>query len=271
MEKIILELEKRARDLRIKAVEMVYNAKSGHIGGSLSCTDILTVLYHHTMDLSTDENGKRTDKFILSKGHATPIYYATLASVGFLSDENLKGFRNINSKLEGHPSNKINGVDSSSGSLGQGLSIGNGMALAKKIDKKEGNVYVLLGDGEIEEGQVWEALMSTVKFKLNNLCVIIDNNNLQIDGNVIDIKNIQNLDNRLKAFGFNVITIDGHNILEIIEAFNNFKKSSIPTVIIAKTIKSKGVKFMENNADWHGKAPNDEEYNLALEQLKGGK
>lgn len=269
MKNRVLELEKRAKDLRIKVLEMVYNAASGHVGGSLSCTEILTVLYHNTMNLLKDENNQRIDKFILSKGHATPIYYATLASVGFLSDEDLKLFRKIDGKLEGHPSNKINGVDSSSGSLGQGLSIANGMGLAKKIDKKEGMVYVLLGDGELQEGQVWEALMSTIKFKLNNVCVIIDNNNLQIDGNVVDIKNIQNIDNRLKEFGFNVINVEGHNIKNLIEAFEEVKKSNTPSAIVAKTIKGKSISFMENIADWHGKAPNEEEFKKAIIELKG--
>lgn len=261
------ELEKQANNIRKDVIEMVHNASSGHIGGSLSCADILAVIYHHSMNLNLDENGKRIDKFILSKGHACPAYYSVLSSCSFFDRKLLLGFRKSDGVLEGHPSIKTPGVDSSSGSLGQGLSIANGMALAKKIDKKPGYVYCLLGDGELEEGQNWEALMSANKFNLNNLIVIVDYNGLQIDGSIEYVKKLDNLDKKFESFGFNVIKIDGHNIDQIITAIDKAKCSDRPTCIIAKTIKGKGVSFMENQAQWHGKAINDQEYVIAMKEL----
>ncbi len=260
-------LQKIANELRKDALTMIYNAKSGHPGGSLSCADILTAIYHNTMNLNLDEKGSRIDKFILSKGHASPIYYATLASVGLIDKELLSGFRKVDGILEGHPSNKINGVDSSSGSLGQGLSIANGMALAKKLDKKEGYIYCLLGDGELEEGQVWEAFMSMNKFNLDNVIAIVDNNGLQIDGSTYVVKKLDKIETKIKSFGINVISVDGHNISQIIDAINESKLSKKPTCIVAKTIKGKGVSFMENNVNWHGKSLNDDEYTLAIQEL----
>ena len=263
----IEELQAIANNIRKDIVEMVYLAGSGHPGGSLSCTDILVALYHEKMNLNLDENGKRIDKFILSKGHAAPAYYAVLASKGYIPHEDLKRFRKIDSYLEGHPSNKINGVDVSSGSLGQGLSIANGMALAKKLDNKEGYVYCILGDGEIEEGQIWEACMTANKYKLNNLIAFLDYNGLQIDGNIKDVKSVDNLKEKFESFGFYVQEIDGHDFNEIINAIDKAKLSTKPNMIIAKTIKGKGVSYMENVAAWHGKAPNEDEYNIAIKEL----
>ena len=263
----IVELESIAKNVRRDIVEMIHEAKSGHPGGSLSCTDILVTLFHEKMNLNLDENGNRIDKFILSKGHAAPAYYAVLSSKGFIPHEDLKTLRKIDSYLEGHPSNKINGIDVSSGSLGQGLSVANGMALAKKIDNKEGRVYVVLGDGEIEEGQIWEACMTANKYKLNNLIAFLDYNGLQIDGNIKDVKSVDNLKEKFEAFGWNVQEIDGHSIKEIIDAIDNTNSSNKPNIIIAHTIKGKGVSYMENVVGWHGKAPNDEEYEIAISQL----
>lgn len=263
----IVELESIAKNVRRDIVEMIHEAKSGHPGGSLSCTDILVTLFHEKMNLNLDENGNRIDKFILSKGHAAPAYYAVLSSKGFIPHEDLKTLRKIDSYLEGHPSNKINGIDASSGSLGQGLSVANGMALAKKIDKKEGRVYVVLGDGEIEEGQIWEACMTANKYKLNNLIAFLDYNGLQIDGNIKDVKSVDNLKEKFESFGWNVQEINGHSIKEIIDAIDNTNSSNKPNIIIAHTIKGKGVSYMENVVGWHGKAPNDEEYEIAISQL----
>lgn len=264
---MIGKLKQIAKKVRIDIIDMIYNAKSGHPGGSLSCTDILVALYHEKMNLNLDENGNRIDKFVLSKGHAAPAYYAVLSSKGFIPHEDLKTLRKIDSYLEGHPSNKINGIDVSSGSLGQGLSIANGMALAKKLDNKEGKVYCVLGDGEIQEGQVWEACMTANKYKLNNLVAFLDYNGLQIDGNIIDVKSVDNLKAKFESFGWNVQEIDGHDFEQIIMAIDNTDKSAKPNMIIAKTIKGKGVSYMEDKAGWHGKAPNEEEYKLAIEEL----
>lgn len=263
----ISNLEEISKNIRKDIIEMVYNAKSGHPGGSLSCTDILVALYYNKMNLNLDEKGQRIDKFILSKGHAAPAYYAVLSSVGFIPHDDLKTLRKIDSYLEGHPTNKINGVDVSSGSLGQGLSIANGMALAKKLDKKQGYVYCLLGDGEIEEGQIWEACMTANKYKLNNVIAFLDYNRLQIDGNILDVKGVDKLDEKFSAFGWNVQTINGHSFEEILSSIDNAKLSSKPNIIIANTVKGKGVSFMENNASWHGKAPSEEEYRKAIEEL----
>ena len=265
----IYELEKISNNLRVDVINMIYNAKSGHPGGSLSCVDILTCLYHNIMDLKLDGDNKREDKFILSKGHAAPAYYAVLSSVGYIDHDILNTLRKIDSCLEGHPSNKLNGVDSSSGSLGQGLSIANGMALSKKMSNKPGYVYCILGDGEIEEGQFYEALMTINKFKLSNVIFFIDNNNLQIDGKVSDIKPHVNLKKKIESFGIYTQVIDGHDFQEILDSVNNAKEASVPSCIIANTIKGKGVSFMENNVKWHGKSLNDEEYKIAISELGG--
>lgn len=257
-----------ANKLRLDIVDMIYNAKSGHPGGSLSVIDILTVLYKKEMNLNLDDKGQRIDKCILSKGHAAPALYAVLASVGILDKDLLKSLRKYDSTLEGHPSIKIPGIDVSSGSLGQGLSIANGMALAKKIDNKEGYVYVILGDGELEEGQNWEALMTTNKYNLNNVIMFVDYNGLQIDGSIDEVKKLDNIDEKISSFGINVLKCDGNNVDEIVKVIEIAKKSDKPCCIIAKTIKGKGVSFMENEAAWHGKSLTDEEYIKAKNELE---
>ena len=270
--KDINELQTYANKIRQGVIEAVYSAKSGHPGGSLSIAEILAVLYFNQMNIDEkNPKAKGRDRLVLSKGHTAPALYSTLALRGFFDINELKTLRNINSKLQGHPDMKnIPGVDASTGSLGQGLSIANGMALASKMDSEVVRVYCICGDGEIEEGQIWEAAMTSSHYKLDNLCVIIDNNNLQIDGKVNEVMNIYPIDAKFKSFGFEVINVDGHNIPELITAFETAKKTKgKPTAIIANTIKGKGVSFMENEASWHGKAPNDEQYKQAMLELGG--
>ena len=267
-----IEIENKAKEIRRDIIEQVYRASSGHPGGSLSIADIMAVLYFD--ELNIDEKNPKweeRDRLVLSKGHCSPALYGALAERGFFEKEDLKGFRNINSNLQGHPDmNKVPGVDISSGSLGQGLSCANGMAIAGKMDNKNYRVYCILGDGEIEEGQVWEAAMASNKYKLDNLCVIVDNNNLQIDGTIEEVMSSYPIDEKFKSFGFQVINIDGHNIQEIIDAFDVAKNvKDKPTCIIAKTIKGKGVSYMENDVKWHGIAPNEEQYQLAMKELGG--
>ena len=266
----IQDLEKMAKEIRKGILEEVYNAQSGHPGGSLSIADILTVLYFN--QLKIDEKNpewSERDRCILSKGHCSPALYSCLAHRGFFPVEDLKTFRNINSYLQGHPDmKKIPGVDMTTGSLGQGLSAAVGMAISGKMDKKDYKVYCILGDGEIEEGQIWEAAMSANKYKLDNLCVIVDNNNLQIDGTIEEVMSPYPIDKKFRSFGFEIIKIDGHNIQEIIDAFEVAKNiKDKPVCIIAKTVKGKGISFMENQVGWHGKAPNEEQYKLAVEEL----
>lgn len=260
-----------ANDIRIGIIEQVYNANSGHPGGSLSCADILSVLYFNQMNIDPkNPNEKGRDRFVLSKGHCSPALYATLARKGYFDKELLQGFRKIESNLQGHPDmKKVPGVDMTTGSLGQGLSAAVGMAISSKINHEGYRVYCLLGDGEIQEGQIWEAAMSATKNKLDNLCAIVDYNNLQIDGNIEKVAGLTKIRKKFEAFGFNVIEVDGHNIQELISAFNDVKsKKDMPSVIIAHTIKGKGVSFMEEKAEWHGKAPNKEEYEQAINELK---
>ena len=264
-------LEKIANDIRKNIIKTVYNAQSGHPGGSLSCADILTVLYFNQMNINPkNPKAEGRDRFVLSKGHCSPALYSTLARRGFFDEKDLDKFRKLDSNLQGHPDmNKVPGVDMTSGSLGQGLSVANGMALSSKIDSAGYRVYCLLGDGEIEEGQVWEAAMTSSKYKLDNLCVIVDNNNLQIDGEIQKVKGLNKIEQKFESFGFKVITIDGKNIEQLFDSFDIAKMTKgMPTAIIAKTVKGKGVSFMENNAKWHGKAPNDEEYKIAMSELE---
>lgn len=271
--KDVKKLEDIARNIRIGVIESVHSANSGHPGGSLSCTDILTVLYFNQMNIDEYKpKAKGRDRLVLSKGHCAPALYSTLAEKGFFDKELLKTLRSINGNLQGHPDMKnIPGVDMSTGSLGQGLSVANGMALSSKLDGEGVRVYCICGDGEIQEGQIWEAAMTSAHYKLDNLCLIIDNNNLQIDGTVDKVMSIYPIEDKFKAFGFNVINVDGHNISELISAFEEAKKvKGKPTAIIANTIKGKGVSFMENQVGWHGKAPNDEEYEIAIKELNRG-
>ena len=253
-------------------IQQIYYAKSGHPGGSLSIADILTVLYFNEMH--TDEKEPKAegrDRLVLSKGHASSALYAVLAEKGYFPKEELVSFRNLSSNLQGHPDmNKVLGVDMTTGSLGQGLSVANGMALASKMNQQGNRVYCVLGDGELQEGQIWEACMTASKYKLDNLCVIVDCNNLQLTGRTEDIKNLntEDIEQKFRCFGFNTNIIDGHNIESILDAFSKAKMcKDKPTAIIAKTVKGKGVSFMENNPNWHGKAPSDEEYKKAIEEL----
>ncbi len=271
------DLYNKALSCRKDILEEVYNAKSGHIGGALSCIDILVTIYfnHLNCDIHNPKWEDR-DRVILSKGHASPALYAVLAEKGFFDKELLQTFRKKDSILQGHPEMKnIPGVDMSSGSLGQGLSVANGMAIAGKLDKKKYNVYVIMGDGELQEGQVWEAMMTSAKYNLNNIIAFVDNNGLQIDGKVKDVMNVEDIGEKFKAFNWNVINIDGHNFDEINNAINEAKQSvNKPTAIIAKTIKGKGISFMEDMVSWHGKAPNEEQYMNAkgeLEMLGGAR
>ena len=265
------DLKLKAKNIRRNIVEMVYSASSGHPGGSLSVADIMTALYFTEVNVDVNNpKDENRDRVVLSKGHCSPALYSSLAEKGFIPKEDLKTFRKTDSYLQGHPDmKKIPGVDMTSGSLGQGLSVANGMALAGKMDNKSYRVYAILGDGEIQEGQVWEAAMTSSHYKLDNLCVIVDNNNLQIDGSIDEVMSPYPIDKKFESFGFNVLVIDGHNFTEIMDAFKAAREcKGKPTAIIAKTTKGKGVSFMENKAGWHGKAPNEEEYNIAMEDLK---
>ena len=268
----IAQLEEISKKVRIGIIESVYNAKCGHPGGSLSVADILTVLYFNQMNVDPQNpKSDSRDRLVLSKGHVAPALYSVLAEKGYFKRDELKNLRKLNGFLQGHPDmNKIPGIDMSTGSLGQGLSVANGMAMASKLNHQGVRIYCICGDGELQEGQVWEAAMTSSHYKLDNLCVIVDNNNLQIDGKVNEVMSIYPIDEKFKSFGFEVINIDGHDINQIINALNKAKTvKGKPTAIIAKTIKGKGVSFMENIADWHGKAPKEEEYNLAIKELKG--
>ena len=265
-----LELMKVANEVRKGVITGTYHAKSGHPGGSLSAADIYTYLFFEEMNIDP-ENPKKEDRdrFVLSKGHTAPGYYSTLANRGFFPVEDLATLRKVGSYLQGHPDMKhIPGVDMSSGSLGQGISAAVGMAISAKLSGDDYRVYTLLGDGEIQEGQVWEAAMFAGDRKLDNLVVIVDNNGLQIDGKIEDVCSPYPIDKKFEAFNFHVINIDAHNFDEIRSAMEEAKATKgMPTAIIMKSVKGKGVSFMENNAGWHGKAPNDEEYQIAMKDL----
>ena len=266
----ILELKKIANEIRKDIITSVFSAKSGHPGGSLSSADILTYLYFEEMNIDPKNPQKQDrDRFVLSKGHVAPVYYSTLANRGFFPKEDLKTLRKIGSYLQGHPDKKhIPGVDMSTGSLGQGISAAVGMALSAKLSNDNYRTYTLLGDGEIQEGQVWEAAMFAGHKKLDNLVVIIDNNGLQIDGNIEEVCSPYPIDEKFKSFNFHVINIDAHNFDEIKMAFDEARAiKDKPTAIIAKSIKGKGISFMENQACWHGSAPNEEQYELAMKEL----
>ena len=266
-----LELEKMANEIRKDIVTAVHSAKSGHPGGSLSSADIFTYLYFEEMNVDpANPKWEDRDRFVLSKGHVAPGLYSTLAEKGYFPKEDLKTLRHTGSYLQGHPDMKhIPGIDMSSGSLGQGVSVAVGMAAAGKYDKKDYRVYTLTGDGEIQEGQIWEAAMWAGLRKLDNLVVIVDNNNLQIDGSVEDVCSPYPIDKKFEAFNFHVINIDGNDFDQIRAAFKEARETKgMPTAIIAKTVKGKGVSFMENAAGWHGKAPNDEEYEIAMADLE---
>ena len=259
--KYISKIEDISKEIRRNILFQVYNASSGHVGGALSCVDILVAIYFNLIN--------EGDKVVLSKGHASAALYATLAEIGFFSKEELATFRKLNSRLQGHPSClKTPGVDASSGSLGQGLSIANGIALAFKMDNKDNYVYAILGDGEIDEGQIWEATMTASHYKINNLIAFLDYNKLQIDGTNDEVMRIAPVNEKFKAFGFYVQEINGHDFNEIISAVKNAKQQDKPSMIIANTIKGKGVSFMESKCEWHGKAPKKEEYEMAIRELE---
>ena len=266
------QLEITATKVRMGVIEGVYNAKSGHPGGSLSVADVLTYLYFAKMNVDPkNPQMPERDRLVLSKGHTAPALYSVLANRGFFPVEDLRTLRHIGSKLQGHPvMNKVPGVDMSTGSLGQGISAACGMALSGKLSNDFYKVYAILGDGEIEEGQVWEAAMFAGHRKLDNLCVIIDNNGLQIDGKIEDVCSPYPIDKKFEAFNFHVINLaDAHDFDQIRAAFKEAKETKgMPTAIIAHSIKGKGVSFMEGNADWHGKAPNDEEFAIAMADLE---
>lgn len=265
------ELQIFAAKARIGVIEGVYNAKAGHPGGSLSICDLLAYLYNEEMNIDPkDPHMESRDRFVLSKGHAAPALYATLALKGFFPVEDLKTLRKSDSYLQGHPNmNKIPGVDMSTGSLGQGISAAVGMALGAKLDKKDYRVYTVLGDGEIEEGEVWEAAMFAANRKLDNLVAVVDYNNLQIDGTIDEVNSAYPIADKFKAFKWNVVEIDGHDFDAIEGALNNAKATKgVPTCIVMKTVKGKGVSYMEDAVGWHGKAPNTEEYEQAMTELK---
>ena len=266
------DLEKIAKELRQKILKVIFHAGSGHPGGSLSATDLLTAIYFGGIlryDVQNTNDPNR-DRFILSKGHASALMYCVLSRAGYFSDEYLNGYRKIGSELflSGHPHPKTPGIEIASGSLGQGLSVGHGIALAARLDKLNYKVYVVLGDGEIQEGQIWEAAMSASKFNSNNLIAIVDNNKVAQDNATVDLKNIEPLEDKWNSFGWDVHRIDGHNMTDIMNTLLLPLHPNKPRVIIANTIKGKGVSFMEGNKGWHGVAPNEEDLNKALNELE---
>lgn len=272
MERDIVKLKDTARIIRQDIIEMLAESKSGHPGGSLSAVEILTALYFSEMNVNPDNpHDENRDRFVLSKGHAAPVLYSVLAERGYFEKKHLQTLRKLGSILQGHPNmNDTPGVDMSTGSLGQGLSAANGMALAGKIDNKNYRVFVLLGDGELDEGQVWEAAMTSAHYKLDNLTAFVDHNRLQIDGPVEKVMNPEPVADKFKAFGWHVISIDGHSFEEIFKAIDEAKSvKGKPTMIVANTIKGKGVSFMENQAGWHGTAPNKEQRDQAIKELGG--
>lgn len=266
------ELQKHATEIRKNIVKMVTSAQSGHPGGALSATDLITVLYFEEMNINQDNlKSNDRDRFVLSKGHASALVYGVLAEKGFLDKALLPSFRHTGSILQGHPNmNYVPGVDMSTGSLGQGLSAAVGMALANRLDKSDHRVYALLGDGESQEGQIWEAAMSAAHYQLDNLCAILDFNGLQIDGDIQRVMNPTPFDTKFEAFGWHVIEINGHDFDEIKKAFETAKEiKGKPTLILAHTVKGKGVSFMENQAGWHGSAPSIEQCDEAIKELEG--
>ena len=268
----IKSLEKTAAEIRCGIIKAIHNAGSGHPGGSLSAADIVTALYFDEMNVDPkNPKMKGRDKFILSKGHAGPVQYSALAVKGYYPMEDFMTLRKLGSKFQGHPDmHKVPGIEMSTGSLGQGISAAGGMALANKLDNDPGRIYVLLGDGEIQEGIVWEALMSAAHYKLDNMVAILDHNGLQIDGKNEDVMTVAPVVEKFQAFGWNVIQIDGHDFEQILDAFKQARACKVkPTMIVAETIKGKGVSFMENNAGWHGKAPDEEQTKQALAELGG--
>lgn len=265
------KLKDVAKNIRRSIIKMIYDSQSGHPGGSLSIVEILTSIYFSgECNISKDNiNDKTRDRIVISKGHASPAVYATLAELGIISKDELSGFRKIDSHLEGHVSRKVTGVEVSTGPLGQGISFANGMALSSRLDGIDNRVYCILGDGELEEGQIWEAAMTTNQYNLNNVIVFIDYNGIQLDGRIKEIKSPENISEKFTSFGWKSFDIDGHDFEQIINALKEANKSDRPVAIVCKTIKGKGISFMQDNVVWHGKAPNQEEYLLAMKELEG--
>lgn len=268
----IKNLEYLSNENRKNVLKMVYNAQSGHIGGAFSSIELLTVLYHKFMKICPEWNNDKDfslrDRFVLSKGHASSALYSVLSQVGYIPKDELLTFRILGSRLQGHPSPICPGVDVATGSLGQGLSIACGMALGLKLDKNPAKVFCLMGDGELQEGSVWEAFMHCTHAKLDNIIAIIDRNKLQIDGSTENVKSLENLIDKIRAFNWEVIEINGNNVKEVYSAIEKAKSFDKPVAILANTVKGKGVSFMENNAGWHGKAPNKDEFEKALAELE---
>lgn len=268
----IKDLENLCKENRKNILKMVYNAQSGHIGGAMSAVELLTVLYHKCMNIcpkwTKDENFAERDRFVLSKGHASSVLYSVLSQLGYFPKEELMTFRLFGSRLQGHPVPICPGIDVATGSLGQGLSVACGMAMGLKLDKNPAKVFCLMGDGELQEGSVWEAFMHCTHQKLDNIIAIIDRNRLQIDGCTENVKSLDALDAKLKAFNWDVIEIDGHDIQAVHDAIEKAKKADRPVAILADTVKGKGISFMENNAGWHGKAPNKEDFERAMAELE---
>ncbi len=264
-------MKKTANEMRKDIIKMTNAAGSGHPGGSLSSVEIMTALYFKIMKHDPKKHDwEERDRFILSKGHACPVLYSAMARSGYFPVEELKTLRKLGSRLQGHPDRKkLPGLEISCGSLGQGLSIAAGISIGLRMDKKDQRVYCLMGDGELQEGQIWEAAMTGAHYKLDNLCGIVDVNNLQIDGFTKDVMNVEPIGDKWRSFGWHVIEVDGHNLEEVIKAFEEAEKTKgMPTVILAKTVKGKGVSFMENKAEWHGAAPNSEQTETALKELE---
>jgi len=265
----ITMLQSKAKEIRRSIIKMLCKAGSGHPGGSLSACDIAVALYYKEMKVDPkNPKMENRDRFVMSKGHAAPLQYAILADQGFFPKEELDSLRKLGGMLQGHPSVKTPGIEAATGALGQGLSVANGMALASKLDNADWRVYCIMGDGEIQEGNVWEAAMTSTRFKLDNLVAFIDSNNLQIDGKVSEVKSVEPLADKWRAFNWNVLEIDGHNIGQILDALSQARNTKgKPTMIIAKTIKGKGVSYMENQVDFHGCTPNNEQEQIAMKEL----
>ena len=273
MKDLVAGLQEKARSLRVDIIKMLHRSKSGHTGGSLSVIDLVTVLYYHKMRHNPrDPKWSGRDRLVLSKGHAAPAQYVALADCGYFPKEDLKTLRQLGSHLQGHPDSKgTPGVEVCTGSLGQGLSMANGMALGLKLDASENRVYAILGDGELQEGQIWEAAMAAAHYRLDNLCILIDANGLQIDGEVARVMNVEPIADKFRAFGCHVIEIDGHDIPAIVAALDEAERiKGQPTAIVARTVKGKGVSFFENKASYHGVTPSDDELPKALECLGEG-
>jgi transketolase len=268
------ELQSLCKEIRKDIINMIYNAGSGHPGGSLSATEIMTVLFFDVMNHDpTNPEDPNRDRFVLSKGHCTPVYYSVLAHAGYFPIDELKTFRKLNSRLQGHPDkSKFPLMESSTGSLGQGLSVAAGIAFGLQLDKNPAKVYCMIGDGELDEGQIWESLATIHKYQLSNLIIILDNNKVQLDGSNAEIKNMEPLREKLLAFNFGVLNVNGHDIDAVCKTFADAKQLSDGgknVIIMAGTVKGKGVSFMENTCEWHGKAPNKEQYEMAMRELNG--